>query len=44
VSKVYSGFGVNLGLPEGNATAWLVPDIDAYAKPTASTATPASTP
>jgi TonB-dependent receptor len=32
VSKVYSGFGRNLGLPAGNATAWLVPDIDAYAK------------
>jgi iron complex outermembrane receptor protein len=32
VSKVHSGFGRNLGLPAGNATAWLVPDIDAYAK------------
>jgi TonB-dependent receptor len=32
VSKVYSGFGKNLDLPAGNATAWLVPDIDAYAK------------
>jgi TonB-dependent receptor len=32
VSKVHSGFGKNLGLPEGNATAWLVPDIDAYAQ------------
>jgi TonB-dependent receptor len=32
VSKVFSGFGRNLGLPAGNATAWLVPDIDAYAK------------
>jgi len=31
VSKVYSGFGKGLGLPAGNATAWLVPDIDAYA-------------
>jgi iron complex outermembrane receptor protein len=31
VSKVYSGFGKNMGLPAGNATAWLVPDIDAYA-------------
>jgi TonB-dependent receptor len=32
VSKVYSGFGRNMGLPAGNATAWLVPDIDAYAQ------------
>jgi iron complex outermembrane receptor protein len=32
VSKVFSGFGRHLGLPAGNATAWLVPDIDAYAK------------
>ena len=32
VSKVFSGFGRNLDLPAGNATAWLVPDIDAYAK------------
>jgi iron complex outermembrane receptor protein len=32
VSKVYSGFGRNMGLPAGNATAWLVPDIDAYAR------------
>ena len=32
VSKVYSGFGKNMGLPAGNATAWLVPDIDAYAR------------
>lgn len=32
VSKVHSGFGRNLGLPAGNATAWLVPDIDAYAE------------
>jgi len=31
VSKVFSGFGRNLDLPAGNATAWLVPDIDAYA-------------
>ena len=31
VSKVYSGFGKGLGMPAGNATAWLVPDIDKYA-------------
>jgi TonB-dependent receptor len=31
VSKVYSGFGKGLGMPTGNATAWLVPDIDKYA-------------
>lgn len=31
VSKVFSGFGRNLDLPAGNATAWLVPDIDKYA-------------
>ncbi|WP_297508604.1 TonB-dependent receptor [uncultured Caulobacter sp.] len=30
VSKVFSGFGKNLNLPTGNATAWLVPDIDKY--------------
>jgi len=30
VSKVFSGFGRNLDMPAGNATAWLVPDIDAY--------------
>ncbi|MDP3748074.1 MAG: TonB-dependent receptor [Phenylobacterium sp.] len=30
VSKVFSGFGRNLDLPAGNATSWLVPDIDAY--------------
>ncbi|MDB5456588.1 MAG: TonB-dependent receptor, partial [Caulobacter sp.] len=32
VSKVFSGFGRNLDMPGGNATAWLVPDIDAYNK------------
>ncbi len=31
VSKVFSGFGKGLGMPTGNATAWLVPDIDKYA-------------
>jgi iron complex outermembrane receptor protein len=31
VSKVFSGFGKGLGMPAGNATAWLVPDIDKYA-------------
>nr|WP_246263558.1 TonB-dependent receptor [Caulobacter soli] len=31
VSKVYGGFGKGLGMPAGNATAWLVPDIDKYA-------------
>jgi TonB-dependent receptor len=31
VSKVYSGFGKGLDMPTGNATAWLVPDIDKYA-------------
>jgi iron complex outermembrane receptor protein len=30
VSKVFSGFGKGLGMPAGNATAWLVPDIDKY--------------
>jgi iron complex outermembrane receptor protein len=31
VSKVFSGFGKGLDMPAGNATAWLVPDIDKYA-------------
>lgn len=31
VSKVFSGFGKGLDMPTGNATAWLVPDIDKYA-------------
>jgi TonB-dependent receptor len=31
VSTVYSGFGKGLDMPAGNATAWLVPDIDKYA-------------
>ncbi len=30
VSKVFSGFGKNLDMPTGNATAWLAPDIDKY--------------
>ncbi|MNS06283.1 catecholate siderophore receptor CirA [compost metagenome] len=30
VSTVFSGFGRNLGMPSGNATAWLVPDIDKF--------------
>ncbi|PVM90721.1 TonB-dependent receptor [Caulobacter endophyticus] len=31
VSRVHSGLGRNMDLPEGNFTAWLVPDIDKYA-------------
>ncbi|NGM49259.1 TonB-dependent receptor [Caulobacter sp. 602-2] len=31
VSRVFSGLGRNMDLPEGNFTAWLVPDIDKYA-------------
>jgi TonB-dependent receptor len=31
VSKIFSGFGKGLNMPAGNATAWLVPDIDKYA-------------
>ncbi|NQE64857.1 TonB-dependent receptor [Caulobacter sp. RHG1] len=30
VSKVFSGFGKGLGMPAGNATSWLTPDIDKY--------------
>ncbi len=30
VSSVFSGFGRNLGMPAGNATAWLVPDINKF--------------
>ncbi|MDC7685130.1 TonB-dependent receptor [Asticcacaulis sp. BYS171W] len=31
VSTVYSGFGRNLDQPSGNATAWLAPDLNAFA-------------
>lgn len=31
VSKVFSGFGRGLGQPAGNATAWLVPDLEKFA-------------
>ena len=31
VSKVFNGFGKGLDMPAGNASAWLVPDIDKYA-------------
>ncbi|AYV46537.1 TonB-dependent receptor [Caulobacter flavus] len=31
VSKVFTGFGRNMDLPEGNFTSWLIPDIDKYA-------------
>ncbi|MDB5469226.1 MAG: TonB-dependent receptor [Caulobacter sp.] len=30
VSKVFSGFGKGLDMPGGNATSWLIPDIDAF--------------
>lgn len=30
VSRVYDGFGRNLDMPSGNATAWLIPDINAF--------------
>ncbi|CAN5418040.1 TonB-dependent receptor [soil metagenome] len=30
VSKVFSGFGRNLDMPSGNATSWLIPDLDKF--------------
>ena len=30
VSTVFSGFGRNMDMPAGNATAWLVPDINKF--------------
>jgi len=30
VSRVYSGFGRNLGAPSGNPTSWLAPDIKKF--------------
>lgn len=31
-SRVFSGYGSGLGLPAGSPTAWLIPDIQAYAR------------
>ena len=30
VSRVFSGFGQNLGLPTGSPTSWLAPDLDKF--------------